>query len=176
MVSTCVPTNITRRVSRLFLLPKTAFCSTFVPLCLFLSEIDRERCCKTGTCFSLCSLEGVGIDVQRGRCLRVAERGRNGAHIGVIGDEQRGIEMSKLMDAVPRQAVTFAKLFSPVIEIAGACRRSVELGKRLGRSRAIGHPAPYAAWIALPVAPSPCRRSTQGVSGSDESVLSLAGL
>ena len=117
------------RVSRLFLLPKTAFCSTFVPLCLFLSEIDRERCCKTGTCFSLCSLEGVGIDVQRGRCLRVAERGRNGAHIGVIGDEQRGIEMSKLMDAVPRQAVTFAKLFSPVIEIAGACRRSVELGK-----------------------------------------------
>ena len=34
----------------------------------------------------------------------------------------------------------------------------------------------YAAWIALPVAPSPCRRSTQGVSGSDESVLSLAGL
>lgn len=44
-------------------MPKTAFCSTFVPLCLFLSEIDRERCCKTGTCFSLCSLEGVGIPI-----------------------------------------------------------------------------------------------------------------
>ena len=117
------------RVSRLFLLPKTAFCSTFVPLCLFLSEIDRERCRETGTCFRLCSLEGVGVDVQCGRRLRVAKCGRDSAHVGVIGDEQRGIEMPKLMDAVPRQAVTFAKLFSPVIEIAGACRRSVELGK-----------------------------------------------
>ena len=105
-------------------MPKTAFCSTFVPLCLFLSEIDRERCCKTDTCFSLCSLEGVGIDVQRGRCLRVAERGRNGAHIGVIGDEQRGIEMSKLMDAVPRQAVTFAKLFRSVYKELHADRET----------------------------------------------------
>ena len=39
-------------------------------------------------------------------------------------------EMPKLMDAVPRQAVTFAKLFSPVVEIPRTRRRSVELGKK----------------------------------------------
>lgn len=116
--------------SRFFCCLERAFCSTFVPLCLFLSKIDRERCRETGTCFRLSSLEGVGVDVQCGRRLRVAKCGRDGAHVGVIGDEQRGIEMPKLMDAVPRQAVTFAKLFSPVIEIPRTRQRSVELGKK----------------------------------------------
>ena len=92
--------------SRLFCCPERAFCSTLVPLCLFLSEIDRERCRETGTCFRLCSLEGVGVDARCGRRLRAAKCGRDGAHVGMIGDERRGIEMPKLMNAVPRQAVT----------------------------------------------------------------------
>ena len=69
-----------------------------VKLCLFKFYRERFRECFAG--LRLCLGEGVGVDVQRGGGLRVPQRGGNGAHIFPVVDQQRGVQVPELVNAI----------------------------------------------------------------------------
>ena len=51
----------------------------------------------SGTGLGLC--EGVGVDIEGGGHLGVSQGGGDGAHVCAAVDEQRGVQVSEVVDA-----------------------------------------------------------------------------
>lgn len=69
----------------------------------------------------------MGIDVQGGGGLAVTQGSGDRPHVFAIEDQQGGVQVPELVDAVEGQVVFFAKLFQPLIRLAQSHRGSIQL-------------------------------------------------
>ena len=87
---------------------------------LLLPEFHRELICQCLTRLGLGGLEGVGVDVQRGTGLAVAQHGRYGPNILAVIDQQGCIQMAELVDPVKWESLPLAKLLKPLVGLLEA--------------------------------------------------------
>ena len=94
-----------------------------------LPETHGESVGQSITCTGLRSLESVGINVQCGGGLGVAQHGRNGPHILAVVNQQRCIQMPELVDTVEGQILFPAEFLQPLVGLLQTDGRSVLLGE-----------------------------------------------
>ena len=88
-----------RPISRLFLL----------------AEPHRQDLRQSVASPGLGRLEGMGVDVQRGRCLGVSQGGGDGLHVLPVVDQQRSVQMPELVNPIEGQPLFLTKATEPFI-------------------------------------------------------------
>ena len=127
------------------------------------------------TCGLFAFIEGMGIDIQRGGGLAVAEDARHRGHIRAARDHQTGGGVPEGMDVqLPRQAVLLENQLEAVGE---GCGRHGELRSLTTEQEVIGGQLPLVIGLGdvrtfLPVLP----QKTFHLSGEVHIAITCAGL